>query len=385
MALLDGLDAVRWDQLSHAYGPAMDVPDLVRALVDPARASRTIKVAATRAKRSVRDQVIWTLYGNVFHQGTVWQASSKVIPFFVEILRDGPREPALLAFAIDYLHHLAFGYPRDLYPTLIDPATHFAAADATPEGPESSHDERQMAEYARDCYRGVEAALSTIAPFVRDPDDATALAAIAVLGSYRDPTAAAALRDAVAEQRGPRLATALVALSQLDAETARTAARGHLASGDRFLAIHAAAAVVLADPERATDEVIAVLTLPLGDLTEAESRLTGSVGALVSRVLSHLPERHVARAADAIARTLETAQPMTSLSATATLLRLVFGDAPAPKRASDLTAIQRRAIEAIAARGRFVVGAAVFGNYSLLLHDRGLPTTAPELRAWLGN
>jgi hypothetical protein len=35
MALLDGLDRIAWSRLHHAYGPATDVPALLRALVFP--------------------------------------------------------------------------------------------------------------------------------------------------------------------------------------------------------------------------------------------------------------------------------------------------------------------------------------------------------------
>ena len=30
--MLEGLDAVEWAQLTHAYGAAVDVPELIRAL-----------------------------------------------------------------------------------------------------------------------------------------------------------------------------------------------------------------------------------------------------------------------------------------------------------------------------------------------------------------
>ena len=33
--MLEGLDAINWQQLTHAYGPATDVPDLIRKLTSP--------------------------------------------------------------------------------------------------------------------------------------------------------------------------------------------------------------------------------------------------------------------------------------------------------------------------------------------------------------
>ena len=75
MALLDGLDRANW-RLHHAYGPDDDVPDLLRALVDPASASATIQNKARAAKKPVFEWVCWTLWGNVIHQGSVWPVPS---------------------------------------------------------------------------------------------------------------------------------------------------------------------------------------------------------------------------------------------------------------------------------------------------------------------
>jgi tetratricopeptide (TPR) repeat protein len=70
-SLLQGLDAVPWANLEHAYGPATDVPDLLRKLLDP--------------DPKVRSETLWTLYGNVFHQGTRYPATPYVIPFLIEL------------------------------------------------------------------------------------------------------------------------------------------------------------------------------------------------------------------------------------------------------------------------------------------------------------
>lgn len=104
MALLDGLDAVDWQRYHHAYGPATDVPVLLRALAFPDQAPATLK----RGAKSVFDSVAWTLWGNVFHQGSVWGVSAKVIPFLVELFEAAP-SPQVRRFVPTYLHHLALG------------------------------------------------------------------------------------------------------------------------------------------------------------------------------------------------------------------------------------------------------------------------------------
>jgi hypothetical protein len=84
--MLQGLDAVPWADLEHAYGSAADVPDLLRKLLDP--------------NSKVRDEVLRTLYSNVFHQGTRYPATAHVIPFLIEMCAspDVPNRGDLLSY-----------------------------------------------------------------------------------------------------------------------------------------------------------------------------------------------------------------------------------------------------------------------------------------------
>jgi hypothetical protein len=65
-----GLDEVDWSSMRHAYGPATEVPSLVRGLVsgDPA----------------VRESALDSMYGAVHHQGDVYDCTLAVIPFLLE-------------------------------------------------------------------------------------------------------------------------------------------------------------------------------------------------------------------------------------------------------------------------------------------------------------
>src|SRR4051812_1318860 len=73
---LAGLDEIDWSQLSHAYGPATDVPDLLRAL------------AASEESHENDDDPIYELYGNIYHQGTVYEATAHAVPFLVRLASD---------------------------------------------------------------------------------------------------------------------------------------------------------------------------------------------------------------------------------------------------------------------------------------------------------
>lgn len=69
--MLDGLERVPWRELHHAYGTAEDVPDLIRDLV-----------AGDRERQKV---ALYELFGNIWHQGTVYEATSHAVPYLVEI------------------------------------------------------------------------------------------------------------------------------------------------------------------------------------------------------------------------------------------------------------------------------------------------------------
>src|SRR5581483_764733 len=70
--MLDGLDAVAWSSLTHAYGRASDVPGLIRDL------------AYDRAE--TRRAAMGKLYGNIWHQGTVYEATGFAVPFLIELV-----------------------------------------------------------------------------------------------------------------------------------------------------------------------------------------------------------------------------------------------------------------------------------------------------------
>lgn len=84
--MLDGLDRIPWAELEHAYGPAGDVPGQLRAL-----ASEDLKV---------RSNALWSLYGNVFHQGSRYEATPFVVPFLIELCRapETPERGPILGF-----------------------------------------------------------------------------------------------------------------------------------------------------------------------------------------------------------------------------------------------------------------------------------------------
>jgi hypothetical protein len=70
--MLEGLDKINWSQLHHAYDEASDVPVLIHQLLSE--------------EDDIVDEAIYELFGNIYHQGTVYQASAYAVPFLQELL-----------------------------------------------------------------------------------------------------------------------------------------------------------------------------------------------------------------------------------------------------------------------------------------------------------
>lgn len=76
--MLETLDTVDWASYEHAYGAADDVPQLLRELVS--------------SNEEERKQSLYQLYGNIWHQGTIYEATVQALPFLLEILEGVPPE-----------------------------------------------------------------------------------------------------------------------------------------------------------------------------------------------------------------------------------------------------------------------------------------------------
>ncbi|WP_406098558.1 hypothetical protein [Streptomyces sp. NBC_01013] len=74
--MLEGIDDIDWAALEHAYGPADDVPALLRA------------AGSTDARD--RDEAVDELYTSLCHQGSVYSATAPAVHFVARLARDGP-------------------------------------------------------------------------------------------------------------------------------------------------------------------------------------------------------------------------------------------------------------------------------------------------------
>ncbi|MFC8080106.1 hypothetical protein ACFUN8_31780 [Streptomyces sp. NPDC057307] len=76
------LDAQPWAEREHAYGSADDVPDQLRAL------------ASDDAEEA--EEALYELYGNIVHQGSVYEATAHAVPYPARLAAAGVRPADML-------------------------------------------------------------------------------------------------------------------------------------------------------------------------------------------------------------------------------------------------------------------------------------------------
>ena len=87
------LDAVPWELLEAAYGPAVAVPVHL--------------YAAAYGEADTRAAAWWELWGNVHHQGTVYEATVHAVPFVAAVAADKTHPDRVQA--VSFLRELAVG------------------------------------------------------------------------------------------------------------------------------------------------------------------------------------------------------------------------------------------------------------------------------------
>ena len=110
--LLDAVAAVRWDELYHAYGPAADVPMQLRAVIV--------------GDEGTREEAWWNLFGNIHHQGTIYEATVPAVPILLGLAGWAEYPDRALALmmlrevaAADGVHVWRYGANDELV-TLVD-------------------------------------------------------------------------------------------------------------------------------------------------------------------------------------------------------------------------------------------------------------------------
>jgi hypothetical protein len=300
--VLEGLAEVPWARLTHAYGPADDVPGLLCGLraSDPA----------------VAEQALKDLFASITHQGTRYPATAPAVRFLAELATapDTPNRHHLLLL----LAYAAVGTDRPSLPDGVDPGRLDDPTYAPGCGPGRRQDE---VPWARAAYQAVSQVVPRLLGLL-DDDDPRLRQATAYLVAWFPRHATACLRRLrarLAAEPDPNVnATTVVAVGLLagaHGQVADAPVLAGLLGGPQPLVRWAAAIAlarlfVAAPPEPAMAELLGWATRAIPQPPEADIPFhDGELGryALAAAVRPG-PAAHQ-RAVEALLARLPTAGP----------------------------------------------------------------------------
>ena len=401
--LLAGLEEIDWAGLRHAYGPAGDVPGLLRALVSESPAER---------RRAVHG-----LYSNVFHQGSRYEATAYAVPFLARLALD-PRTPQRDAI-LHLLVALAIGYDEAYLPGGVDiagwrasverirtadPAQRLRELDAWVEAARDEADRQVRGMYravddptaelrsALDelaAYDAVRAEVPRLRGLLRDGDPRVRAAAAYLTGWFPQeaPGSVSALRVLLAAEARPGVAANAVVSAGLLGDTGLIPRLRKGLSGPEPL-IRWADAIALARLGDAGADVTGVLAAACVEPPEPgpeptvrflDGNLRGYAAQTLAMLDGHLPPPALKAVLDGLARASGTAAFPVATAA----LQLTFPrGAPHPLPPyHQLTEPQQRVVRTLA---DLEPDTWRWGNFMLILRAWNLPSTHSECQAYAG-
>ena len=399
---LEGLDAVGWAGLQHAYGPATDVPGLLRDLraPDPER----------------REKAVWELYGNIFHQGSRYEATAHAVPFLLALAAD-PGTPDR-AEIVRMIAALAIGYDEAYLPTGVpveewraevaemrtaDPDEAYRkydawVAQAADDGERRSREFRrkifdfEASRTAGECelaaYDAVRAGVPALCALLGDKDPALRAAAAYAVSWFPEESARALPRllDLLATEPVPGVAATAIVAAGLLGDASLTGRLRAFLSGDeplsRWAAATALARLGVADPE-VIGELAACSAEPPEQTKPIVAFHEGDLRGYASDSLAVLDGQVPDEAVTAVLDGLSRASGPAAFTITAAALRLTFGAERLPSRPpyKDLTEPQRRTVRILAELDEDTWQ---WANFTQILRAWNLPDQRKECRRYAG-
>lgn len=352
-SVLDGLDQVDWARLTHAYGTATDVPEQIRALLSPTSDDRV--------------DALQELYGNIFHQGTVYEATAHAVPFLLEVLTAPgfDDQPQLLGL----LTSIVVAYDELWLPAGLPIAEHRRAAD----------DERLAA------YDAVRAGVPLYRELLTSEPPVQCMAAYALAWFPEEaPESLRALASVTeGDPEGVVAATASITMGLLGSRPTVTL------DDPRPLARWGAAiALANVDGPGASQDVVDELLAVAGGSLGTSDRvpfLEGDLAGYAARALRQVGEAHADRTFDVLVARTPSVSGSEAFQVVKEALRMAFpaGTLPPSTPYYALDRRQRRIVDALAqSPGTWLIDGVRFANFSSLVRSYGLPFSRDALLAY---
>ncbi len=334
--MLKRLDSVAWHNLRHAFGEASQVPGWIRDL--------------TSENVIIRTQALEMLYGTIFYQGTVYEATVQCVPFLVEITgqADLPDRDRILIFlarlaTADARKTDELGYQEEAFAAPQDPLAGLAA-----EG------------WQQRTRRRIDQHFADFLALLRDPQPAVRSAAAYLLACFLHR--AAALRPlilrAIGREKDVLARSSMILCLGVIAqrESRYLDCLNRLRSRPQPALVRLTATMAVArnlqenTPEGALEDLVDVLSSLEPDLPAQYEHLPWSDGELAADcalVLCYFGRTRAGQVVPDLLRILNRVEPYSALNVAYALLYFAFGGQAAKIQIRRLSDMQRVVLMAL--------------------------------------
>lgn len=385
MNALNLLEQTDWASLKHAYGSAADVPDQIRCL--------------TSDDKETRDKALWHLYGNIFHQGTRYQASPYAVPCLYALLSD-PSTPArhdivelLVAIAIGYTeYYIPDGFPVEDFRRKMD--DHMR--NLTDEEREDAEEFGVGPQVELDCYDAVARQLPLLVELTKSelPElRRAAIYALAWFPEFKAQSITAIYEVLDTHSQVLDIVHCLLALALISKNGGTSVETLASFLKHSSIAVRGAAAIAAAQNIQQAEIIDLLLQTTISaDAVENDFKdgkllfNEGDLPTYAGQVLLHADSGNYPRIVQAMENVLmQVKNPQSALTTVSTMLNMILVENGEliHKAALDLQDWQRQGLKTIAEYGPWKIRGMINVNFSLMMNRFGLPGSQKDLSAYL--
>jgi hypothetical protein len=276
--MLERLDAIDWAMLSHAYGSAVDVPQMIRDLCSP--------------DLDTRNHALSDLFSTIYHQGTVYSASAPAVPFLIELAAHPDTPDGLGVLYLLQALSAGTGYIEAHESIARDALARICAE----RGSDLETERQREQNWVQAAHDAVTAGLSVYCDLLADEDPALRSFTLYLLASLPEHASIITplLRPMLVEEREPlvalSLAVALRTLAGTNAQELAVFERVLCEAADPVLRLVAAVALVERLGDAASEDAIEVLVASTRLMQTDETSLNRPMEDTWSIARGYLPE-----------------------------------------------------------------------------------------------
>lgn len=382
--MLEQIENIDWANLKHAYGSAADVPNDIRNL--------------TSLDDKIRDKALYNLYGNIFHQGTRYEATPHAIPFLYELIENETVKDKHKIISL--LINLALGYEEEYLPEGINPEKFRnelmeSEANMTDEQKENCEKYGYSAVALINCYDFVKEGIPILLKCIKSDEEKIRTAALYATSWFPEEVenSIPKIIEVLGQIAGEiEIANAVLAIGLLNKQSIKnidlSPIKYYLKSDSELVRICSAIALAKSPIDEKILETLIEGIKSGENLNQIEGMLfnEGRISGYASTTLSKYGKNEKEKIIPVLCQVLESVNSYQALDITYAIMSIINDKRTTPikdEKLEDLNPLEIKVLNSIYEHGGWTLGTGGFINYLELLRSAGIPDSKEELGKYL--